>query len=131
MVLGLLRKRCSRGKTRVEVSIPDPTSDGSAQGEQRPPQAPQPSEEASAAPSDLRTGAAGLTAAEFRRREGVVDEDVGGLGHLQVDHVGGVLQGGDGVLVTHLLQAAAVDLTERRQLQSNQEAVGGGVPGSS
>lgn len=58
-------------------------------------------------------GGAVLTAADVSRREGVIREDVGGLRYLQIHHVGGVLQGCDSVFVSHLLQAATVDLKKR------------------
>lgn len=52
----------------------------------------------------------GLTVGEVGRSEAVVHEDTVGFSHFQVDHVGSVFQGSDGVFVAHLLQAGAVHL---------------------
>lgn len=51
-----------------------------------------------------------LTVGEIRRRQAVTKEDASGFGHLQVDHVGGVLQGCDSLFMAHLLQTGAVHL---------------------
>lgn len=51
-----------------------------------------------------------LTVGEVGRSEAVVHEDTVGFSHFQVDHVGSVFQGSDGVFVAHLLQAGAVHL---------------------
>lgn len=51
-----------------------------------------------------------LTVGEVRRRQAVTMEDTSGFGHLQVDHIGGVLQGCDSLFMAHLLQTGAVHL---------------------
>lgn len=58
-----------------------------------------------------------LTVGEVGRRQAVAEEHAVGLGHLQVDHVGGVLQRRDGLLVAHLLQPGAVHLHAHTPLQ--------------
>lgn len=51
-----------------------------------------------------------LTVGEVRRRQAVTKENASGFGHLQVDHVSGVLQGCDSLFMAHLLQTGAVHL---------------------
>lgn len=46
----------------------------------------------------------------------VVEVEAAGLGHLQVDHVGGVLEGGHSFLVPHVLQIGVVHLEEALEL---------------
>lgn len=55
---------------------------------------------------------------------GIGQVDIGGLAHLQVDHVRRVLQNGHGLFVGHLLQTVVVHLqSDRHSLgQSEQPA---------
>lgn len=52
------------------------------------------------------------TAGVVGGRVHVVEVDVARLGHFQVHHVRGVLQGGHGLLVPHILQVCVVHLPE-------------------
>lgn len=63
-----------------------------------------------------------LTVGEVRRGEAVVHEDTVGFSHFQVDHIGGVFQGSDGVLMAHLLQASAVHLRTERRVRTKGQA---------
>lgn len=55
-----------------------------------------------------------LTVRDIRRPIWIRQVDIGGLPHLQVDHVRRVLQNGHGLFVRHLLQTVVVHLQRHR-----------------
>ena len=62
-----------------------------------------------------------LTVGEVGGRVAVVEEEAGGLGHLQVHHVWGVLQRCHRLLVAHLLQAGTVHLDTHTQAHKHKD----------
>lgn len=69
-----------------------------------------------------------LTVGEVRRRQAVTKEDASGFGHLQVDHVGGVLQGCDSLFMAHLLQTGAVHLHTHTHTHTTESVNTGNWP---
>lgn len=58
---------------------------------------------------------------DIRRPIGIRQVDIGGLPHLQVDHVRRVLQNGHGLFVRHLLQTVVVHLQRDRDSSGQRE----------